>query len=360
MTAHRIPVAIIGATGMVGQRFIQLLDNHPWFEVVALSASDRSTGKRYAEAVTWILETEMPVWARDMTLLAPDATLPCQWVFSALPGSEAGPVEERLAQAGHIVCSNASAWRMDPLVPLLIPEVNADHLGLLRAQRHGKGWEGAIITAPNCTTTVLAMALAPLHRAFTITAVHAVSMQGLSGAGYPGVSALDIIDNVLPYIKGEEEKLVAEPRKLLGKLSGDRVVDAPFAVSAQCNRVPVREGHFVCANVRFKQAPSVDDVIAALDAFAAPDVAGLPSAPARPLTATRDPARPQPRLDRDAGRGMTVTVGRVQPSATADIQFVALGHNTHRGASGGALLNGELLLARAEEVLAAPAKAFSR
>ncbi len=360
MVANKTPVAILGATGMVGQRFIQWLDGHPWFEVVALSASERSTGKRYAEAANWVLETPIPAWAQDMVLLAPDDFPPCRWVFSALPGSEAGPVELRLAQAGHIVCSNASSHRMDPLTPLLIPEVNADHLGLLSAQRHAKGWEGAIITAPNCTTTVLAMALAPLHRAFTLTAVHAVSMQGLSGAGYPGVPALDIIDNILPHIGGEEEKLCAEPRKLLGKLSGGAVIDAPFAVSAQCNRVPVREGHFICANVKFARKPSVDDVIDALEAFEAPAVADLPSAPARPIVVTRDAARPQPRLDRDAGHGMTVTVGRVKPSATADIQFVALGHNTHRGASGGALLNGELLLARAEQVLTEPAKALSR
>ena len=360
MAAEKTPVAILGATGMVGQRFIQLLDGHPWFEVVALSASERSAGKTYAEAASWILETEMPGWARAMTLLAPSDAPPCRWVFSALPGGEAGPVEARLAAAGHIVCSNASAHRMDPLAPLLIPEINADHLGLLPAQRHAKGWEGALITAPNCTTTVLAMALAPLHRAFAVESVHAVSMQGLSGAGYPGVSALDIIDNILPHISGEEEKLCAEPRKLLGKLSGNTVVDAPFAVSAQCNRVPVREGHFICANVKFARRPSVDEVITALEAFHAPAVAGLPSAPARPILVTHDPARPQPRLDRDADRGMSVTVGRVQQSGTADIQFVALGHNTHRGAAGGALLNGELLLAHIDEALAVPARVLSR
>lgn len=360
MVANKTPVAILGATGMVGQRFVQLLDNHPWFEVVALSASERSAGKRYADAANWILETEMPTWARDMVLLEPEDAPPCRWVFSALPGGLAGPFEAQLAAAGHVVCSNASAHRMDPLVPLLIPEINADHLGLLPAQRRATGWEGALITAPNCTTTVLAMALAPLHRAFTVEAVHAVSMQGLSGAGYPGVSALDIIDNILPHINGEEEKLVAEPRKLLGALSGDAVIDAPFAVSAQCNRVPVREGHFICANVRFARAPSVEDAIAALEAFEAPDVAALPSAPAKPIIVTRDPARPQPRRDRDADRGMAVTVGRVQPSATADLQFVAIGHNTHRGAAAGALLNGELLLTRAEAVLAEPARAFSR
>jgi aspartate-semialdehyde dehydrogenase len=336
---------------MVGQRFVQLLDDHPWFAVIALAASERSASMTYVEATNWVLETEMPAWARDMTLLGPDDPVPCRWVFSALPGGVAGPIETRLAQGGHVVCSNASAHRMDPFVPLLIPEVNPDHLELLLAQRRRHGWDGALVAAPNCTATVLTMALCPLHRAFTLTRVHAVSMQGLSGAGYPGVPALDIIDNVLPHIGGEEKKLCAEPRKLLGALSGESIAEAPFAISAQCNRVPVREGHLICVSAEFARRPSVDDVIAALEAFEAPEVVDLPGAPPRPLLVTRDPARPQPRLDRDANRGMSIVVGRVQPSATAHVQFVALGHNTLRGAAGGALLNGELLLSRADEFL---------
>ncbi|MBN1288000.1 MAG: aspartate-semialdehyde dehydrogenase [Anaerolineae bacterium] len=340
----RIPAAILGATGMVGQRFIQLLEHHPLFRIGAVLASARSAGKTYAEATNWVLDTPMPASVHAMVLLEPDALPPCEWVFSALPGSLAGPVETRLAADGHLVCSNASAHRMDPLVPLIIPEVNGDHLEILPRQRQVKGWEGTLITAPNCTTTVLALALKPLHDAFRIESMHAVSMQGLSGAGYPGVPALDIIDNILPYIKGEEEKLVDETRKLLGTVGANGIAAAAFAASAQCNRVPVREGHFICANIRFARKPSVDEVIAALERFEAPAVAGLPSAPPRPVLVTRDPARPQPRLDRAAGGGMSVTVGRVQRSGTADIRLVALGHNTLRGAAGGALLNGEWLL----------------
>lgn len=342
--SDKIPVAILGATGMVGQRFIQSLEKHPRFETGAVLASERSAGKRYAEAVNWILETEIPAGVNDMVLLEPDDLPPCEWVFSALPGSLAGPVEARLAQKGHTVCSNASAYRMDPLVPLIIPEVNGQHLKILPKQRAVKGWEGILITAPNCTTTVLALALKPLHDAFGIESVHAVSMQGLSGAGYPGVSSLDIIDNILPYIKGEEEKLVSEIHKLLGTAGANRIESANFATSAQCNRVPVREGHFICVNLRLSKTPPVDEVITELENFRVPEVARLPSAPAKPVLVTRDPARPQPRLDRDADGGMSVTVGRVQPSGTADIQLVVLGHNTLRGAAGGALLNAEWLL----------------
>ncbi len=343
---ERTPVAILGATGMVGQRFIQLLEHHPLFEVGAVLASERSAGKTYAEATNWVLGDPMPLGVREMVVLEPGATPPCEWVFSALPGSLAGPVETRLAAEGYTVCSNASAHRMDPLVPLLIPEVNADHLDLLPRQKQLNGWEGALITAPNCTTTVLTMALKPLHEAFTIKRLHAVSLQALSGAGYPGVSSLDIIDNVLPYIRGEEPKFITEPLKLLGTVTDSGIQSAGFAMSGQCNRVPVVDGHMVCANVAFEREPSIDEFIAALEAFEAPAAADLPSAPAKPILVTREPDRPQPRLDRDAGGGMSVTVGRVQPSATAHMQFVVLGHNTLRGAAGGALLNGELLLAR--------------
>lgn len=346
MNSKKTPVAVLGATGVVGQRFVQLLENHPFFEVAALTASERSAGRRYAAAADWKLEGRPPERMQDMKLLGPDESLPCRWAFSALPGSEAGPVETRLAQRGHVVCSNASAHRMDPVVPLLIPEVNAAHLDLLPVQRRNRAWDGILIAAPNCTTTVLVLALYPLHREFTLKSMHVVSMQGLSGAGYPGVSSLDVADNVLTRIAGEEEKLTSEPRKLLGTVAGDAVREASVSISAQCNRVPVLEGHTVCVNASFEKKPSMEDVESVLESFTAPEVADLPGAPPRPVLVTRDPCRPQPRLDRDAGNGMSVVVGRVKPAATGGVQFVVVGHNTIRGAAGGALLNGELLLAQ--------------
>jgi aspartate-semialdehyde dehydrogenase len=353
MPTEKIPVAILGATGMVGQRFVQLLENHPLFRVAALASSERSAGKHYADAVHWILERGIPEGTGGIRLLGPEDPLPCRWVFSALPGSAAGPVEERLARSGHVVCSNASAHRTDRIVPLLIPEVNADHLDLLSAQRAACGRDGVIVTTPNCTTTILTLALCPLHREFTLKSVHAVSLQGLSGAGYPGVSSLDVIDNVLPHIDGEEEKLITEPGKLLGICTGEGIEEARFAMSGQCNRVPVREGHVVCVNAAFERRPSVEDVIGTLESFEAPEVRGLPGAPRRPVRVTADPDRPQPRLDRLAGGGMAVTVGRVRDSKTLHVQFVVIGHNTLRGAAGGTLLNGELLLSRADELLCA-------
>jgi len=240
---------------------------------------------------------------------------------------------------------------MDPLVPLVIPEINAGHLGLLAVQRRLREWDGAIVTAANCTTTVMTLALCPLHRAFGLKTVHAVSMQGLSGAGYPGVPSLDIVGNVLPQIRGEEEKLCEEPQKLLGELAGEAVREAPFAMSAQCHRVPVREGHLVAVNASFEQRPSLDAVMTALEEFCPKETEGLPSAPGRPVRVMRDPARPQPLLDAGAGRGMAVAVGRIRPSATGDVQFVVTGHNTLRGAAGGTLLTGELLLSRKEDFL---------
>lgn len=351
MKSEKTAVAVLGATGIVGQRFIQLLDGHPWFEVAALVSSRRTAGRRYAEAAHWLLDTEMPAWAEGMRLLGPDDGLPCTWAFSALPGDRAGPMETGLAAKGHIVCSNASALRMDPHVPLVIPEVNAAHLGLIATQRRVREWDGAIVTAANCTTTIMTLALCPLHRAFGLKAVHAVSMQGLSGAGYPGVAALDIVGNVLPQIRGEEEKLREEPQKLLGRISDGALRETTFAVSAQCHRVPVREGHLVAVNASFARQPTVEDVKAALEKFEPHETTGLPGAPERPVRVARDPARPQPLLDSGAGRGMTVTVGRIRPSDTGDVQFVVAGHNTLRGAAGGTLLTGELLLARKREFL---------
>jgi len=350
MNNKKIPITILGATGVVGQRFIELVHRHPWFEIAGLTASERSQGRDYGEAAAWGLNTPLPDSVGRMKLLGPADPLPSRRVLSALPGGEAGPMEAGLARLGHIICSNAAAHRTDPLVPLLVPEVNADHLNLLPAQRRERGWSGALVTTPNCTTTILTLALCPLHRAFGLRRAHAVSMQGLSGAGYPGVPSLDVIDNIVPRIPGEEEKLTTEPRKLLGRFESDLIHHAPFAVSAQCSRVPVREGHLVCVNAEFERRPTVDQVIEAMESFSAPEVSDLPSAPGRPVLVTRDPARPQPRMDRNADHGMSVVVGRVRPSATAHIQFLVAGHNTLRGAAGGTLLNAELLHLKEQEL----------
>ncbi len=343
----RIPVGILGATGMVGQRFVQLLADHPWFEVTAVAASDRSAGQRYADACRWLLSTPMPDAVRDLVVQPCEPPLDCRLVFSALPADVAGPAEDRFAGAGYAVCSNAAAHRLDEDAPLLIPEVNADHTALIAAQRRRWGGPGFIVTSPNCSSTELALALKPLHQAFGLRRVFVVTMQALSGAGYPGVPALDILGNVIPFIGGEEDKVEREPRKLLGALQDGRVVPAPFAISAQCNRVPVQDGHTECVSVEFERPPDVGEVLAALAGFRGePLVAGLPSSPARPILVRREPDRPQPLRDRDAGRGMAVSVGRVRPCPLFHVRFVILGHNTVRGAAGGAIHNAELLAAQ--------------
>lgn len=344
---ERIPVTILGATGAVGQRFVSLLAEHPWFELVGLAASERSAGQRYGEVCRWTLDMPMPAGVRDMPVLPIDTRLPGRILFSALPGDLAGPVEEEMARAGYIVCSNASAHRMDPDVPLVIPEVNPDHIGLIPVQRRRRGWKGCIATNPNCTTTIMVMALAPLARRFGIRKVHAVSLQALSGAGYPGVPSMDIVDNVLPYIGGEEDKVQSEPQKLLGVLDGDAVRPAPLTVSAQCNRVPVLEGHMVCVSLELAQDASLEEIRQTWEAFRGePQELGLPSAPAQPIIYRHEPDRPQPRRDRDAGAGMAVTVGRLQECAVLGKKFVVLGHNTVRGAAGGSLVLAELLVAK--------------
>ncbi len=343
----RIPVSILGATGAVGQRFVSLLAEHPWFELVGLAASERSAGQRYGEVCRWTLDMPMPAEVRDMPVRPIDTHLPGRILFSALPGELAGPVEEEMARAGYIVCSNASAHRMDPEVPLVIPEVNPDHIGLIPIQRRRRGWKGCIATNPNCTTTIMVMALAPLARRFGLRRVHAVSLQALSGAGYPGVPSMDIVDNVLPYIGGEEDKVQSEPQKLLGTLEGDVVVPAGFAISAQCNRVPVLEGHMVCVSLELAQDASLEEIRQAWETFRGePQELGLPSAPAQPLIYRHEPDRPQPRKDRDAGAGMAVTVGRLQECPVLGKKFVVLGHNTVRGAAGGSLVLAELLVAK--------------
>jgi len=345
----KIRVGVLGATGAVGQRFVQLLDGHPWFEVVALAASSRSAGLTYGEACHWVLDTPMPTWARAMPVLdtSPDATFDCPMLFSALPADVAGPVEEAFAAAGYVVCSNASAHRMDEDVPLLIPEVNGDHLALLATQRQRRGWSGLIVTAANCSTTALALALKPLHEAFGITKLHAVTMQAISGAGYPGVPSLDILGNVIPHIGGEEEKMERETRKLLGRLQGDCVAPADFPVSAHCNRVPVRDGHTECVSLSLAQTVTREDIVQAWEAFQAePQALGLPSAPKRPVVVRQEVNRPQPLYDLTVEQGMATVVGRLRPCALFGWKFVLLGHNTIRGAAGGAILNGEYLVAK--------------
>ncbi len=345
---ERIPVAILGATGAVGQRFIQLLESHPWFRVATVASSERTQGRSYAEACRWTLDSEMPAAVRDLPLVppTPDAVA-CPLAFSALPASVAGPIEEKLARAGVAVCSNASSHRLDPDVPLLIAEINPDHLALIEVQRQRRRWPGLLVTGPNCASAPVAVVLRPLLRAFGVRHLHVVTLQALSGAGYPGVASLDIIDNTVPYIAEEEAKLQREPHKMLGRLAGDHVEPAPLLVSAQCNRVDVRDGHTVCMSVAFEHRATVEEVGEALRAYQGEiEDLHLPSAP-RPLIVVRPEVdRPQPRRDRDAGAGMATTVGRIQPCPVNDVRLVALSHNTIRGAAGGVILIAELLRAR--------------
>lgn len=345
----KVNVAILGATGAVGQRFIQLLEHHPWFTVTEVVASERSAGKTYKEAVNWVLDGQPPLHVRNLTVKPLTDTLQAPLLFSALPSSVAHDIEPTLATAGHVVCSNASAHRMAPDVPLIIPEVNADHVSLIDVQRQQRGWTtGALVTNSNCTSMPVTMALAPLMH-FELTHMHAVSMQAISGAGYPGVSSFDILDNVVPYIKNEEEKLGIEPAKMLGTLQGDRIVAYDFVASAACNRVPVIDAHLVSIAARFAAHPSEADIIDAWQGFAAPDdVQALPSAPRHMVEYTDLPDRPQPRRDRNAGNGMTATVGRLRgwPLLDGGVQFLALSHNTIRGAAGCSILNAELLLTK--------------
>jgi aspartate-semialdehyde dehydrogenase len=340
-------VGILGATGTVGQRFIQLLEGHPQFEVTALAASDRSQGKAYSEACTWRLPGEMPEYARALKIDAPQPPLECDIIFSSLPGEMARETEGAFARAGFPVISNSSAYRMDGDVPLLIPEINHEHLQLLDAQRATNASDGFIVTNPNCSTIMIAIALAPLHARFGIEAVVATTLQALSGAGYPGVPSLDATDNVIPFIENEEEKIEEETRKILGVLKDARVEPAPFAVSAQVHRVNVTEGHMAAIRVKLARRATVQEIKDALSSFTSlPQELKLHSAPARVIIVREERDRPQPRLDRDAGRGMSVTIGRVQPDKVLDFRLVALSHNTIRGAAGAAILNAELLVAR--------------
>jgi aspartate-semialdehyde dehydrogenase len=339
-------VGILGATGTVGQRFCQLLENHPQFEITALAASDRSTGKPYAEACAWKLAGAMPENVKNIEVQAIEPPLDCEIVFSSLPSTVARETEEAFARAGYPVISNSSSYRMDEDIPLLIPEINADHLGLITRQQEKRGFgKGFIVTNPNCAVVSFAPPLAALHRKFGVESAIVTTLQAISGAGYPGVSAMDITDNVLPYIAGEEPKVETEAQKILGTFSDGGIEKADFTVSAQCFRVPVIDGHTASVRVNLKETATLEDAVEAMAAFPSLD---LYSSPKQFIKICDEPSRPQPRIDRDAGSGMTITVGRFFPDNIFDYRFVALSHNTVRGAAGSAILNAELLIAKGE------------
>jgi aspartate-semialdehyde dehydrogenase len=348
MPSSKIPVAVLGATGSVGQRFISLLDNHPWFKVVALAASDRSVGQKYSQAARWVLDVPMPDFAREMEVVpARTDCVDAKIVFSALHTEVANELEPQFAKAGAAVCSNASSYRRGEDVPLLLPEINADHVQLVRHQRKSKGWSGCIITNPNCTSTGLTIALKALDSAFGVKKVFAVSLQALSGAGYPGIPSLDIMDNIIPNVAngGEEEKVEWEPRKMLGTLSGNRIELADIIFSVHTNRVAVIDGHTVCASVQLSKQASPEEADAVLREYRAPASASdLPSSPRPVIDVRREADRPQPRLDRLTGKGMTTVVGRVRRDPILDLKFVVLSHNTIRGAAGASIYNAELLV----------------
>lgn len=340
--SKRYRVGILGATGTVGQRFAQLLDGHPQFEITAMAASDRSVGKAYSEACAWKLAGKIPEAVRDIVVRPIEPPLDCDIVFSSLPSSVARESEEAFARAGYPVISNSSSYRMDEDVPLLIAEVNADHVGLIEQQRINRGFgNGFIVTNPNCAVASFAPPLAALHRRFRVEEVIVTTMQAISGAGYPGVASLDITDNVFPYIAGEEPKVETEAQKILGVLTDHGIEKADFTVSAQCFRVNVIDGHLASIRVNLKETTTLEEVVDAMKTFPSLD---LHSSPNRFIDVTDEPSRPQPRLDRDNGNGMTITVGRVFPDNIYDYRFIALSHNTVRGAAGSAVLNAELLI----------------
>lgn len=340
----KIPVGVLGGTGTVGQRFVQLLEGHPWFEIVEVLASDHSAGKPYAEAVgsRWKLTTRIPTDVAKLRVRAPGDKLQGRVLFSALDASVAGELEREYASRGHFVSSNARNHRMDPKVPLAIPEVNRDHMKLLDLQPYKNG--GGLVTNPNCSTIVVAMSLAPLHRAYGVDAAIVTTFQAVSGAGYPGVPSLDILGNVVPFIPGEEEKMQSETQKILGRLGPKGIEHAEFPLSALCHRVPVLDAHQMAISVRFKTPVAKKRILEAWDGFRPLQKLDLPSAPDQPIEARFEDDRPQPRLDGDRARGMGITVGRLRPCPVLEWKFEALGHNTIRGAAGAAILNAEILV----------------
>ena len=345
--SRKIPVGILGATGTVGQRFIQLLERHPWFEITWLAASDRSAEKIYSEACKWRLNTPLPaaIAAMKVSPAVPDGAP--KLIFAALDSAAATELEPKFAAVGCAVVSNSSSFRMQADVPLVIPEVNGDHIDLLKTQKWFKESGGFIVTNPNCSAIGLVMALAPLHRQFGVEKVFVATMQAVSGAGYPGVASLDILGNVIPYVAGEEQKMEAESRKLLGSLNGGAVVPAEITLSAHCNRVPVEDGHTESVSVKLFSTAKPEEIIAAWNDFRCmAQKLKLPSAPPQPVIYDPAPDRPQPRLDIHRGAGMAATVGRLRPCNLFDWKFTVLSHNTIRGAAGAAILNGELLKAQ--------------
>ncbi|MCD9185429.1 MAG: aspartate-semialdehyde dehydrogenase [Pyrinomonadaceae bacterium] len=342
--SRKYRVGILGATGTVGQRFVQLLENHPQFEITALAASDRSTGKPYVEACAWKLAGKMPDFVKNITVQPIEPPLDCDLVFSSLPSSVARETEEAFARAGYPVISNSSSYRMDEDVPLLIAEINHEHVGLIEKQKQKRGFgKGFIVTNPNCAVVSFAPPLAALHRKFGVEEVIVTTLQAISGAGYPGVPSLDITDNVVPYIAGEEPKVETEAQKILGKFTDGGIEKADFTVSAQCFRVHVIDGHTASVRVNLNQTATMEEVIEAINTFPSLD---LYSSPKRFMEYCDEPSRPQPRLDRDSGNGMTITVGRLFPDNVFDYRFVSLSHNTVRGAAGSAVLNAELLISK--------------
>jgi aspartate-semialdehyde dehydrogenase len=346
--AKKWRAGVLGATGVVGQRLVQLLGDHPWFELTEVAASERSSGKTYAQAVSWHLDAPVPEAARRLVVKGLDLDLDCDFVFSALDSSVAGSAEEEYARAGYPVVSNSRNHRMDPGVPLLIPEVNAAHLDAIPLQQKNRGYDtGFIVTNPNCSTAGLVLVLKPLADAFGLERIFVVTLQAISGAGYPGVPSMDIQGNVVPFISGEEEKMEAEPQKLLGKWDGSRFVDAGLGLSAHCNRVPVVDGHLECVSVGLKKIASITEVRDALRNFeVSSELASLPTALRNPVVVLDEENRPQPRRDVNAGHGMAAVVGRVRECPLLDVKLTLLSHNLVRGAAGAALLNAELLAAR--------------
>jgi len=334
-------VAVLGATGMVGQKFIQLLSEHPWFKLNSLAASEKRVGKTYSEEVNWVVSANIPDAAKDMEMLPLDPKkVDADIAFSALPSGVAREIEPAFAENGFVVASNASAYRMVEDVPLMIPEVNPDHLGLIDVQKKKRGWDGFIVTNPNCTTIMFVVTLKPIFE-FGLKDVKVATMQGLSGAGFPGVPSLAITDNIIPYIKGEEEKVEEEPLKLLGKFNGSKIEPAPIKVSASCHRVPVIDGHTEAVWAQFSRKIDVKDVIDAFNSF---ETLGLPTSPEKVIIVRDEEDRPQPRLDRDEGNGMSITVGRIRKDDDNSIKYITMGHNTVRGAAGASILNAELMV----------------
>jgi aspartate-semialdehyde dehydrogenase len=341
-TQNKIPIGVLGATGSVGQKFIQLLDDHPFFETVQVMASEKSAGKRYQDAVNWFLPTPIPNKVSKMIVGRCIPNKDIKFVFSGLDASVAGEIETDFARSGYAVVSNAKNHRFDKNVPLLIPEVNPTHLDLVKSQKYNGGM---IITNPNCSTIGLTLALKPLDDAYGLDEVNVVTMQAVSGAGFPGVSSLSIIDNIVPYIGGEEEKIESEPLKILGNLNNETVTLKTFRMSAQCNRVAVIDGHLESVQVKLKMKTSIEDIIKTWHKFKGePQILKLPTAPSQPIHYFGEPDYPQPRLHRDLERGMAISVGRLKECNLFDYKFVVLSHNTMRGAAGGALLCAELLI----------------